>query len=140
MKTTPQTVAILALCAAVCLGQKNSPDRPISNGVDRVISGEGWTKVGDDIQQQHYRRLEGKEEIFTGILEALPQPQGASSLMRDHGYKLGDRLIAGRGMKALDAFVGKNVELRGKRLDMNLEGVELHEIMPASIRPLAEKP
>jgi hypothetical protein len=100
----------------------------------------GWMVIGNELGQQNYRRTPGKEETFTGTLEALPPPGGdASTLTRYHGYRLGDRLIAGRGVAGLDALVGKKVEIRGKRVDINLEGVELHEIAVGSVRPTEEK-
>jgi hypothetical protein len=125
------------------VGEGDHPDRLITRSVRVQIGGPpddadaGWTPVGDEVWQQHYRRLEGREEVFAGTLESLP-PRGPSTLMRDHGYRLGNRLIAGRGIPALDALVGKPIEIRGKRVDMNLSGIELREIAPRVVRP-AEK-
>jgi hypothetical protein len=57
--------------------------------------------------------------------------------MRAHFYKLGDRVVftGGKRNKALDALVGKAVEIRGKAIDQELEGRQLHELWPALVRP-----
>jgi len=121
----------------------DQPDRLITNSLPVQIGGPpddadaGWAQVGGELWQQHYRQVKGQEEVFVGTLESLP-PRGPSTLMRDHGYRLGDRLIAGRSLAALDALVGKRVAIRGKRVDMNLSGVELREIALRAIRPAAK--
>jgi hypothetical protein len=96
-------------------------------GYQEVSSGEKW-----------YRDSKEKEQAFTGRLESLPAPAEVGITMRAHFYKLGDRLVftGGRKNKALDSLVGKNVEIRGKAIDMELEGQQLHELWPALIRPI----
>jgi type 1 glutamine amidotransferase len=87
--------------------------------------------------EKAYRDSKEKEQSFTGTLEALSQPAGVTTTMRAHFYKLGDRLVftGGKKNKPLDALVGKPVEIRGKAIDMELEGQQLHELWPALIRP-----
>lgn len=112
----------------------------ISNAIDLRVRGSvdaaepGWTSVGDAAHQQACRQAAGPEQVFTGLLEQLPAPPRFSTLMRSHAYRLGDRKIAGRRVPALDALVGRQVEIRGKALDMSLEGQDIREIIPAAIR------
>ncbi len=108
----------------VCVGRADPVD----------AAADGWRPVGDEAQQERYSRNKGNVEVFTGTLEVLPPQKGISTMMRDHGYKLGARLIQGRNIAALDAHAGEKVELRGKRVDMKLEGMELREIAPGAIR------
>jgi hypothetical protein len=50
---------------------------------------------------------------------------------------LGDRTLytGARIIPALDRLVGKQVEIRSKPVDMQLEGQSLKEIRPAAVRP-----
>src|SRR5258706_1411559 len=108
------------------------PDRLAENkrvaaaGYQEVSSGEKW-----------YRDSKEKEQAFTGTLESLPAPAEVGVSMRNHFYKLGDRLvfIGGKKNKSLDALIGKTVEIRGKAIDIELEGQQLHELWPALVRP-----
>ncbi len=109
-----------------------SPERLAENnrvaaaGYQEVSSGEKW-----------YRDSKEKEQAFTGTLESLPAPAEVGVTMRAHFYKLGDRLvfIGGKKNKSLDALIGKTVEIRGKAIDIELEGQQLHELWPALVRP-----
>jgi len=96
-----------------------------------------WVKVYAD--ENWYRQQAGEEEVFRGKLEAVEPPQ-ADTLMREALYKLGDRTIytGGKKLPALDALAGKQVEIRGKAVDMELSGVAVREIWPGAIRPLME--
>jgi hypothetical protein len=66
----------------------------------------------------------GKETVFAGQLEAVPQAEGAWVLQRASYYKLGGRTIytGARRIETLDRLVGQAVEIRGKAVDMELEG------------------
>ena len=125
---------------ALALDGDDRPGFVISSTVDVRINAAGdaagWTSVGDAAWQQAYRGLAGDEEEFVGELIGLPRPAPGemSTLMRGHGYRLGDRLIAGR-QPALEPLIGRRVRLRGKRVDMQLEGADLREIAPAAVRP-----
>ena len=92
-----------------------------------------WTPVFE--QEQWYKQQDSPEQIFTGALEAVPPPQ-ASTLMRVSLYRLGDRTVytTGKKVAALDALVGKKVDIRGKAYDMELEGQSVKEIWPGAIR------
>jgi len=135
---------------ALTLGKADKPNWLISNQVGLRIGAEGepglggdaagWTVIGDARWRQDYRRLEQAEEVFSGELERLEADDGPSTLQRTHSYRLGSRLIGGRPNKVLDAFVGKEVEVRGKPLDFELEGRFLSELVPALIRPAAGRP
>jgi hypothetical protein len=92
-----------------------------------------WTKLFAD--EAWYRDEAGEERTFRGKLEAVKPPQ-ASTLMRNSLYQLGEwRIYTGaRKIPSLDGLVGKQVEILGKAVEMNLEGEQLKEIWPASIR------
>jgi hypothetical protein len=62
--------------------------------------------------------------------------------MRTSYYRLRDRTVytGGKKVKALDRLIGKEVEIRGKPVNMELEGQALAEIWPAAVRPTPEKP
>jgi hypothetical protein len=103
-------------------------------GTGRETPGAGWTQLYAD--EAWYKRRKGPEKQFSGTLQAVPQAGGASTLMRAAFYRLGRwRLYtAARKHPALDKLVGKPVQIRGKEVRMNLEGRNLQEIWPASIR------
>ena len=94
----------------------------------------GWTKLCAD--EQWYKQQAGTEQVFRGKLERLEPPQ-ASTLMRSAFYRLGDRTVytAARKVAALDKLVGVDAEIRGKAVDMALEGQKVREIWPAAARP-----
>jgi hypothetical protein len=89
-----------------------------------LFAGENW-----------YRNQPGAERVFSGKLVGLA-PAGETALQRTSHYRLGDRTIytGARKLPALEALVGKSVEIRGKAVDMALEGQNLKEIWPAAVR------
>lgn len=97
-----------------------------------------WDKLFAD--EDWYKSTEGKEQVFQGKLEAIPDTGGATTLQRTSYYRLGDRTIytGAKKVPALDKLVGKAVEIRGKPVDMNLEGRSLKELWPAAVRPQAK--
>jgi type 1 glutamine amidotransferase len=91
--------------------------------------------------EKWYRdRKEGKEQTFTGTLEAAPQDGGVTAAMRASFYRLGDRTVFTGGKKnsVLDGLVGKRVEIKGKAVDMELEGKQFREIWAAAARAVKE--
>jgi hypothetical protein len=96
---------------------------------------EPWQPLFAD--QRWYKSARGKEQVFRGKLRAVPNAGGFSTLMRTSYYALGDRTIhtGAKKVAALDRLVGKDVEIRGKPVEMNLEGRFLKEIWPAAVRP-----
>lgn len=94
-----------------------------------------WTKLF--AEEDWYKRRKGEERSFMGILQAVPGAGGPSTLMRTAHYKLGKWRLYTKAKKhpALDKLVGKGVEIRGKSVEMNLEGRHLQEIWPGSVRP-----
>ncbi|MBI5725406.1 MAG: hypothetical protein HZA50_15725 [Planctomycetes bacterium] len=94
-----------------------------------------WIKLFAD--EDWYKNQAGKEQVFAGKLEAIKvNPDQATTLMRTSYYRMGGRNIytGGKKVKELDGLVGKNVEIRGKTYDINLEGQAVSEIWPAEIR------
>ncbi|HUT33438.1 MAG TPA: hypothetical protein VNE39_08175 [Planctomycetota bacterium] len=99
-----------------------------------AAAAEGWQPLFEN--EQWYRQQPGKEIVFRGKLEAVKGAGGPSTLMRTSYYRLGDRTIytGAKRVGALGALVGKEVELRGKAVDLELEGQSLREIWPAAAR------
>jgi len=99
-----------------------------------------WQKLFAD--QDWYQQAKGKEQIFRGRLEAVPQEPVSGFLMRTSFYRLADRNIytGARKLEVLDRLVGQEVEILGKPVDMALEGQEVKEIWPAAVRPAPAQP
>jgi hypothetical protein len=95
---------------------------------------KAWQKLFAD--EEWYKKQKGDEQVFGGTLEGLPADNGMNMMMRASFYKLGARNLytdAGK-VAALDALVGKKVEIRGKAVEMDLEGQKLRELWPATVR------
>jgi len=106
-----------------------------------AAAGEPWQPLFEN--EAWYRQQAGKEIVFRGRLEAIKDAGGPTTLMRTSYYRLGDRTIytGAKRIAALDALVGRDVELRGKAVDMELEGQSLREIWPAAVSGAgADKP
>ena len=106
---------------------KEAPAKPA------VVPAE-WVKVFAD--ENWYKQQAGEEQVFKGKLAGIPEAGGASTLMRTSYYTLGERTLytGGKRIQALDALVGRAVEIRGKAVDMELEGQKVREIWPATVR------
>ncbi len=113
---------VLVLAAATAIAVEKGAD-PAGDAI-KLFADEGW-----------YKQQPGKEEVFRGKLEAVQPPQ-ASSLMRVAWYKLAGRALytGGKQLPELDKLVGFAIEIQGKAVDMHLEGQEIKEIWPASVR------
>ena len=98
----------------------------------------GWRKLFAD--QRWYKTRRGDEQEFTGVLKAKPKPRPgeivASTLQRECYYFLGEwRVYTGaRRHAALETLAGKKVVIRGKAVEMDLEGQHLKELWPAAVR------
>jgi len=105
--------------------------------VASAAGAEGWQPLFE--KEDWYKQQTGKEITFRGKLEAIKGAGGPSTLMRTSYYRLGDRTIytGARRIAAIDALEGKEVEIRGKAVDMELEGQSLREIWPAAVRAAA---
>ena len=113
-----------------------------------AVAANDWLPLFAD--QNWYKGQAGAEEVIAGKLESVTPPE-ISTLQRNSYYKIGARMIytGAKKLAALDALVGKQVEVRGKLVEMNLEGQHLNEIWPAAVRagqarpevaPVAPKP
>jgi len=97
-----------------------------------------WHKLSGDARW--YKRQKSKEREFTGTLKVKPKPQPGmimgTSLMRPCYYWLGEwRIYTGaRRVDVLEQLGGKKVVIRGKAVEMNLEGQHLKEIWPATVK------
>ncbi len=91
--------------------------------------------------EKWYKDSKEKEQTFAGKLEAVPGADKPNIVMRASFYKLGDRTVftGGKKVKVLDDLIGKDVEIKGKAVDMNLEGQNLKEIWPGSVRAALAK-
>ena len=92
-------------------------------------------------EEHEYQANKSPEEIFRGTLQLFKGPQ-SPKFMQSHRYDLGDRSVApGCVHPELEKLVGQEVEIRGKRYDIdNLEGEAVREILPGAIRPVAPSP
>lgn len=97
-------------------------------------------------KEDWYKDQAGKEEEFTG--ELSKEKAGGIGFGRFNPYRLtvkdGKRVsvfevYVGGKTTILDDFVGKRVTIKGKRVDMEVEGKEHREIWPASITPVKEE-
>lgn len=97
--------------------------------------GAKWTKLFAD--EPWYKRRKGAETSIMGTLQAVPNAGGMSTLQRTCHYRIGKYRLytAARKHPDLDKLVGKPVQIRGKIVEMNLEGQHLREVWPAAIRP-----
>ncbi len=120
-------VAVAAACVPLALpaATNTPPAHP-------AIAAAEWQKLF--AEEAWYKNQSGNETTFSGTLEAV-QPPMASILMRASLYKLGDRSIytGARRVPSLDALTGKQVVIRGKAVDMALEGRAIREIWPAAV-------
>jgi len=102
----------------------------------RPAAGGGkWTTLF--AKERWYTSRKGAETSITGTLQAVPGAGGISTLQRTAYYRIGKYRLYTRARKhpALDRLVGKAVQVRGKVVEMNLEGQHLREIWPAAVRP-----
>lgn len=129
-KAEPDNVALARKTA----GPTSQPDTPATQP-----AAAGWTPLFST--EKWYTDQPGNEQEFTGTLEAVPQADVATTLMRTSLYRLGSRSIytGARKVDALDKLVGKKVVIRGKPYDIELEGQGVSEIWPAAIRADAGK-
>jgi hypothetical protein len=137
---SPGTYAITVRCEFGTFWVTKPQANPVSIKIGPAKAATGgaagaWTKLFAD--EGWYKRRKGQERSFMGILQAVPGAGGPSTLMRTAHYKLGKWRLYTKAKKhpALDKLVGKGVEIRGKAVEMNLEGRHLQEIWPGSIRP-----
>jgi len=97
-----------------------------------------WHKLHAD--ERWYKNQRGKEREFTGVLKVKPKPKPgeimASTLQRECYYFVGEwRVYTGaKRVAVLEQLGGKNVVIRGKAVEMNLEGQHLKEIWPATVK------
>jgi len=95
-------------------------------------SAGNWKKLYED--QAWYKNHRQPEQVFRGTLQRHREPE-VSILQRPHRYKLGDRFIyPGREHPELEKLIGREVEVRGKPYDVELEGRSVREIWPAAVR------
>jgi len=108
----------------------------------RKVNPGGWVKLFAD--EDWYKNQKGQEHQFTGVLTAVKQaPNMATTLQRKSFYSLDSyvkRVVytGAKNVDALDVLVGKTVTIRGKVVNIELEGRALREIWPASIREAKE--
>ena len=133
MQTNDMLVAGMGLLMVI--GAVFAADAPKTT----ASSAGEWVKLFAD--EGWYKQQAGEEQVFRGKLEAVQPPQ-ISTLMRNSFYRLGERTIytGARKLPALDALVGRDVEIRGKPVDMNLEGQNLKELWPAAVRAAGALP
>ncbi|MFQ5734252.1 MAG: hypothetical protein ACE5KM_20130 [Planctomycetaceae bacterium] len=94
----------------------------------KLFAGETW-----------YKKQAGKERSFEGVLTKAKRG-GGIGFGRFNPYRLrmddGTREVYMGGRKVLDPYVGTRVRLRGKAVDMRVEGQFHREIWPAELATL----
>ncbi len=125
--------------AAACLAGRAGVTRAADAHTEPAAAAADGEKLYAD--EKWYQQQAGAEQVFRGKLQAVAAPR-ASSLMRNALYKLGNRTIytGAKKLPAFDALAGKEVEIRGKAVDMELAGRPVREIWPAAIRPAPADP
>ena len=112
---------------------------------DKVVSKRAAEAANADWQmlfakERWYKNQKGKEVVFRGKLESVPNAGAPSTLQRTTYYRLGKRTIytGAKRVPALDRLVGQQVEIRGKAVDFKLEGQSVREIWPAAVRAVVK--
>jgi type 1 glutamine amidotransferase len=124
-----------------CMGDLEvdaEPSRPLSKErleANVKVAARGWKDVSRG-EKWYQDQKAVKEQTFGGVLEAVANAEGPSTLQRTRYYKLGDRMVFTGAKKspALDALVGRRVEVRGKAVEMELEGQKLNELWAGQVR------
>ncbi len=103
-----------------------------------------WVELHLDADWNKFEKDE--TQIFEGILEYVEDPETISFVMRFNPYKLalvqpGEEPSSGSlrldvygRSPDLKPFVGKRVQIEGKREQMEVEGTFFDEIWPARVR------
>jgi hypothetical protein len=96
------------------------------------VDTKSWTTLW--AAEKWYKSAKGKEQEFTGVLKSHKQP-AFSTLMRSCRYTLGGRRIyPGKENPVLEQLVGKKVTIRGKAVEMSLEGRRLKELWVGAVK------
>jgi hypothetical protein len=130
-KSFPQVTERLAQ-AARDIDHDTRPDRPTA-GADELAHGK-WQPLFEG--EAWYADQPGEESIFRGLLKAAPDADAPSVLQRVAYYRLGERSIytGAKRIPELERLLDKQVELRGKAVEFELEGQAIREIWPAAVR------
>ena len=96
-----------------------------------------WRELFADDKGYHdeYNKIQAKEETFSGVL-TYEEEKNPSTLMRWTPFKL-DGVGVYVGSQDLKEYVGKKVEIVGKKNSFALEGQVVTEIWPVKIRVVA---
>src|SRR3954451_5873693 len=92
-------------------------------------------------REDWYRGLQAREEVFEGVLEKVERGKGVPGFARFNPYRLvlpsGTREVyVGAQGHLLEPYIGQRVRLTGKAVDMEVEGMQHHEIWPARLEVL----
>jgi hypothetical protein len=92
-----------------------------------------WSRLFAD--EDWYKQTGVEEQVFQGKLESVQEPV-SDAVQRSMLYRVGERTIytGGRKVAALDTLVGSEIEIRGKAVDMAVEGQAFREVWPAFVR------
>lgn len=117
LAVTAGCVAMLALYCAV------AGDVP---AVSQLFADEQW-----------YKQARQQERVFEGVIRKEPSPMATSGRWNPVRLHSNQRqmweVYLGAKTDILDAYVGRQVRITGKAIDMNVEGQEHREIWPAQI-------
>lgn len=132
MKTTVSRnrFVLLGLCVALFAAVTVAGAR----GDEAAPKEAEWREIFADDKGylDEYKKVQAPEETFSGTI-TYEEQKGASTLMRWAPYKL-DGVGVYTGSKDLKEYVGKKVEIIGKKNSFELEGQVVTEIWPVKIR------
>jgi len=132
MKKTAMYGRFFLLAACVALTALLSA--PNARGDEAAPKAGEWREIFADDKgyMDEYNKVQANEETFSGTL-TFEEQKDASTLMRYTPYKL-DGVGVYVGSKDLKEYVGKKVEIVGKKNSFELEGQAVTEIWPVKIR------
>lgn len=103
-------------------------DKPVLKKRLTLFAAEAW-----------YKKRAGKEQTFEGVLTKVKRA-GGIGFGRFNPYRLrmsnGVREVYMGGRKTIEPYLGQRVRIRGKAVDMRVEGQFHREIWPAELRTL----
>lgn len=102
---------------------------------EKTDSGQ-WVEL---FEAESWNKFEANElAVFWGIVKYVPAKNEPNFVQRYNPYRLGELEIYCGSSDALGGYVGKEVEIKGKKVVTSLEGAEFEEIWPSMIRIITE--
>lgn len=124
-------------CSLLLLAPADAPEKdPVPAAKKELFAAEDW-----------YKKQEGKEQDFIGVLKYTPRAKGVIGFGRFNPYRLElakenavREVYIGGKEEILKEYHGKRVKITGKPVDMEVEGRNHKEIWPARVELLPDAP